>query len=109
MLKFPRMRQGLVSAFTEPFTTPEYRLDLVCAYTRLHGMVFDVPPGTRPNRVVWYASSHTAMLAFTSADLELFLTFDPLTDKSSAMKICDGLRKHFTDKSVQADLLLLNP
>jgi hypothetical protein len=60
----------------------------------------------RLNRLVWLASDAHAMLASLDPELELYLMLDPLTDEALATQIADGLRRHLSDKSVQAELLL---
>ena len=46
------------------------------------------------------------MLALLDPELELYLALDPLTDEALAMQVAEGLRRHLSDKKVQADLLL---
>ena len=47
LVKFPRQRQALVAAFSEPFATPPERQELVCCYARLHSLVVDMADGAR--------------------------------------------------------------
>ena len=56
--------------------------------------------------MAWLATDSLAMLASLDSELELYIAMDPLTDEALAVQMAEGLRRHLSDKRVQADLLL---
>lgn len=55
---------------------------------------------------MWQCTDRSAHLVWLDGDVELYLTMDPLTDKESALVLCDALKKYVMDKAHAADLLL---
>ena len=64
------------------------------------------PPPPRLLQVVWYANDSKAMLGWVEKDVEAYLVMDPLTDKAMALRLCEALRKHFSEKHICADFFL---
>mmetsp|Transcript_31140 Transcript_31140/g.69220 ORF Transcript_31140/g.69220 Transcript_31140/m.69220 type:complete len:674 (+) Transcript_31140:208-2229(+) len=106
LVRMPNKRQMFSAAPGELFTPLPAQQQLACSYAKLQSIIQDCPDITRPNRIVWIATEQYNMLACVDAECELYLTFDPLTDETTASKMSEGLRRHLLDRTVQMDLLL---
>ena len=98
---------------SEIFTTNKSVRALMRAYAHLHCSVFGDYQGNnlgcssnKPLKTLWVTKDAWLLVAFVDKDYELFVTFDPLTDKETAMKICEQLQKHFSSRPTQTSLLL---
>lgn len=62
------------------------------------------PP--RPSRVVWAATRRWVGVASIDKEVEVYCVMDPLTDADTAGRVVEVIRKHYSDKAVQAGLLV---
>jgi hypothetical protein len=60
----------------------------------------------RPARLVWVSGPHCVAACLPDREVELYVTFDPLTDKELGLRICEQLKRHFADRTRQTELLM---
>ncbi|KAK3263019.1 hypothetical protein CYMTET_28154, partial [Cymbomonas tetramitiformis] len=87
--------QVVSPSFRCPIDTKCSKKRLLREYQRLHAAVhLDTVPGhpeSQSHRVHFRGSEQYVLLATISAEFELYAAFDPLTDKSAAVSICNRL------------------
>lgn len=60
----------------------------------------------RSNKLVWVTSQRWVTGVVPDRDVEVYATFDPLTDKELGLKYVEQLKKFFGDKLKQQELLV---
>jgi hypothetical protein len=66
--------------------------------------VLQQPP--RAHRLVWVTSHQWVTGVLTDRQVEVYVTFDPLTDKQTGLQLAEQLKQLFSDKGRQQELLL---
>eukprot|EP00879_Flechtneria_rotunda_P009337 GHRR01009776.1.p1 GENE.GHRR01009776.1~~GHRR01009776.1.p1 ORF type:complete len:553 (+),score=217.36 GHRR01009776.1:549-2207(+) len=61
---------------------------------------------SRPHKVVWVTHQRWVTGVLVDRDIEVYATFDPLTEKEEGLKLVDMLRRLFADKSKHQELLV---
>jgi hypothetical protein len=60
----------------------------------------------RSNKLVWVSSESWVTGVIVDREVEVYVTFDPLTEKDVGLKLVESLRRLFFDKARQQDLLV---
>lgn len=60
----------------------------------------------RSNRLVWVTTNRWVTGVIVDRDVEVYVTFDPLTEKEVGLKLVEQLRRHYGDKTLQQELLV---
>lgn len=60
----------------------------------------------RPHKLVWVTSERWVTGVLVDRDVEVYVTFDPLTEKELGLKMAEVLRRLFGDKGRRGELLI---
>lgn len=60
----------------------------------------------RSHKLVWVSSERWVTGVIVDREVEVYVTFDPLTEKDVGLKLAESLRRLFADKARQQELLV---
>lgn len=60
----------------------------------------------RSHKLVWVTSQKWVTGVVVDREVEVYVTFDPLTEKDVGLKLIEQLRRYFADKARQQELLV---
>ncbi|KAI3748245.1 hypothetical protein L6452_11205 [Arctium lappa] len=79
--------QYVSSEFSSPITGHQQQKRLYKAYQKLYASMHD--KGTGPHKTQFKRNDNYVLLCWVTQDFELYAAFDPLADKSLAIRICN--------------------
>jgi hypothetical protein len=104
LFHYTTLGQVVSSQFRTPLDTKKTQKRLLREYQRVFAITHANPSMTAQHRVHFRAGENHVLLAVMGQDFELYATFDPLTDKASAVPICNRLCVWLNQK--EADLFM---
>ncbi|XP_076903350.1 vacuolar fusion protein MON1 homolog [Bidens hawaiensis] len=99
--------QYVSSEFAPPITEPKQQKRLYRAYQRLYASMHD--KGLGPHKTQLRRDETYVLLCWVTQDFELYAAFDPLADKSVAIRICNRVCQWVKDVENEIFLLGASP
>ncbi|XP_076913492.1 vacuolar fusion protein MON1 homolog [Bidens hawaiensis] len=99
--------QYVSSEFAPPITEPKQQKRLYRAYQRLYASMHD--KGLGPHKTQFRRDENYVLLCWVTQDFELYAAFDPLADKSVAIRICNRVCQWVKDVENEIFLLGASP
>lgn len=67
-----------------------------------------LPGGSsRPHKLLWVTSGRWVAALLVDRDVELYAIFDPLTEKVVGLRLIEALRRHYSERARQGELLAM--
>jgi len=103
LFHYTTLGQVVSSQFRSPLDSKKAQKRLLREYQRVYALTHS-PTKSEQHRVHFRSGEKQVLLAVMGQDFELYAAFDPLTDKASAVPICNRLCAWLNQK--EADLFM---
>ncbi|WIA40971.1 hypothetical protein OEZ86_004619 [Tetradesmus obliquus] len=116
VVRFPQRKQHLTLNFPQELFTARTASSAAggmgsgAAAAAAAAAAYMLPYGAmgvpRSHKLVWVSSERWVTGVIVDREVEVYVTFDPLTEKDVGLKLAESLRRLFADKARQQELLV---